>query len=285
MAASTQRSHKIHASHWASRAELTADSAPPAAAPRAGGAVLKPPAPAWEWELRTSVRAVASTPSPKTDIVCHRGGCHCGAVRFEVDAPSSLVAWECNCSNCRLRRNVHVVVNDSALRLVTDGSHGKGGASVLAEYRYGTGTARHLFCSRCGITPFYKPRSNPDGWGITLQCIDGGTISSVEIRQFDGLNWESCIEGSGSAIKAFSKPIPAAPPTHAGQAPEVATPDSAEPATQPDSSMLRVLLSDYAWAVMPATMAAGVGLSALNSSPSFLAAWLTVLVTGMLLNV
>lgn len=76
--------------------------------------------------------------------------------------------------------------------------------------RFGSGTARHLFCSRCGISPFYRPRSNPDGWGVTLQCVDAGTIASVEVRPFDGLNWEECIDGAGAAIKAFSKPPGAA---------------------------------------------------------------------------
>ena len=46
---------------------------------------------------------------------------------------------------------------------------------------------------------------NPDGWAITFPCIDGGTVSSVEVRQFDGLNWEAFYEGQGAAIKAFSK--------------------------------------------------------------------------------
>jgi hypothetical protein len=52
-------------------------------------------------------------------------------------------------------RNIHFVVPEKGLRIFPSGT------DALAEYRFNTGTARHLFCSRCGISPFYRPRSNP----------------------------------------------------------------------------------------------------------------------------
>lgn len=73
---------------------------------------------------------------------------------------------------------------------------------MLAEYRWGTGTARHFFCARCGISPCYVPRSNPNGWGVTFHCLEGGTVSSVDVKYFDGIHWEDFIEGSG--IQGFS---------------------------------------------------------------------------------
>ena len=104
-----------------------------------------------------------------------------------------------------MRRNIHFIVPKKALKLITQqGDRGTGGAAALAEYRFGSGAARHLFCARCGISPFYQPRSNPDGWAITFPCLDGGTVSSVEVRQFDGLHWEEFYAGKGSAIKSFS---------------------------------------------------------------------------------
>ena len=51
--------------------------------------------------------------------------------------------------------------------------------------------------------PFYRPRSNPDGWAVTVHCLEAGSVDHVEVRAFDGKNWESFIEGSG--IRAFSK--------------------------------------------------------------------------------
>ena len=76
------------------------------------------------------------------------GGCHCGAVRFEVDAPAPLHVLDCNCSMCAMTGFLHLIVPRERFRLLR-------GEDALAEYRFNTGTARHLFCSRCGIKSFY----------------------------------------------------------------------------------------------------------------------------------
>ena len=65
------------------------------------------------------------------------------------------------------------------------------------------------------MSPFYRPRSNPDGWAVTFQCLDPGTVSAVEVRRFNGLNWEAFVEASG--ITEFSKnPSRGAPSVRAG---------------------------------------------------------------------
>ncbi len=117
----------------------------------------------------------------------HLGGCHCGAVRFEFDAPARVEAHECNCSICSRSGYLHLIVPASRFRLLA-------GADALTEYRFGTGVARHLFCSRCGIKSFYVPRSNPDGISINLRCVDEGSIEAIGIEAFDGRNWE---QGAG----------------------------------------------------------------------------------------
>jgi len=55
----------------------------------------------------------------------------------------------------------------------------------LSEYRFNTGTARHLFCRRCGVKSFYVPRSNPDGYSVNVRCLDPATIEHVEVEPFD----------------------------------------------------------------------------------------------------
>ena len=50
--------------------------------------------------------------------VVHHGACHCGNVEFEVSASPHLVAWNCNCSICNLKRNVHFMVPKAKLRLL-----------------------------------------------------------------------------------------------------------------------------------------------------------------------
>jgi hypothetical protein len=137
-----------------------------------------------------------SPPAPVSPLVTHRGGCHCGAVRFELDAPPHLTAWDCNCSICAMKRNTHVVVPAARFRLLTP-------RGAMTEYRFNTGVARHLFCATCGVQAYYHPRSNPDGVAVTVACLDAGTAASVTTRQFDGRNWEAFIGGSG--IAAHSK--------------------------------------------------------------------------------
>ena len=117
-------------------------------------------------------------------FVIHRGGCHCGAVRFEVEAPADLQVQDCNCSICRKSGFLHLIVPAARFRLLA-------GEAVLVDYRWNTGVARHRFCGVCGIKSFYVPRSNPDGIDVNLRCLDEGTLASLRIEAFDGREWEA----------------------------------------------------------------------------------------------
>jgi hypothetical protein len=111
-------------------------------------------------------------------LVRHRGGCHCGAIAFEVEAPARVTVSECNCSICRMSGYLHLIVPRTHFRLLR-------GAEALSEYGFNTGIARHLFCSRCGVKSFYVPRSNPDGYSVNLRCLDQSTLAEVTIEPFD----------------------------------------------------------------------------------------------------
>jgi hypothetical protein len=111
-------------------------------------------------------------------LVTHRGGCHCGAVAFEVQAPARLTVSDCNCSICRMSGYQHLIVPSARFRLLK-------GADSLAEYRFNTGVARHLFCRHCGVKSFYVPRSNPDGFSVNVRCLDPATIEHIEVETFD----------------------------------------------------------------------------------------------------
>lgn len=113
-----------------------------------------------------------------TQWVTHRGGCHCGQVRFEVDAPADLAALDCNCSICRMTGFVHLIVPAARFRLLR-------GDEALAQYTFNTGAAKHRFCRHCGIKSFYVPRSHPDGIDINVRCLDPGTVASVVVSAFD----------------------------------------------------------------------------------------------------
>jgi hypothetical protein len=117
------------------------------------------------------------------EMVSHTGGCHCGAVRFEVVAPKKLSVSECNCSICSRAGFLHLIVPADRFRLLS-------GADALKTYSFNTQTAKHLFCSVCGIKSFYVPRSHPDGYSVNARCLDPGTVEEMVVTPLNGRDWE-----------------------------------------------------------------------------------------------
>ena len=116
-------------------------------------------------------------------MTTHKGGCHCGRVRFEVDAPGDIEADQCNCSICRKSGYLHMIVPKQDFRLMA-------GEDDLETYTFNTKVARHYFCRHCGIKSFYVPRSHPNGISVNANCLEPETILSLQITPFDGSNWE-----------------------------------------------------------------------------------------------
>lgn len=129
-------------------------------------------------EHRPSVDAIG------VEYVTHKGSCHCGAVRFEADAPEAMTVYDCNCTICSRSGFLHLIIPADRFRLIS-------GADYLTRYTFNTHTARHLFCRVCGIKSFYVPRSHPDGYSVNLRCIERSSIKEVTVKPFDGLNWEA----------------------------------------------------------------------------------------------
>ena len=117
----------------------------------------------------------------------YRGGCHCGAVRFEFVMPSVRQLMRCNCSMCWRTDYLHLIVPHNQFRLLD-------GESSMREYRFNTGAARHLFCQRCGIKSFYQPRSHPQAWSINGRCVDDIIFDDFELVEFDGQNWSTAYQ-------------------------------------------------------------------------------------------
>lgn len=115
-----------------------------------------------------------------------KGGCHCGTVRFEVDLIGGwAAARRCTCSYCRMRGAVALTSTLDSFRLTT-------GAEQLTEYRFNTGTARHYFCSRCGIYTHHRRRSNPAELGVNAACLDGvSPFDFAEVPINDGVHHSS----------------------------------------------------------------------------------------------
>ncbi|MDO6765769.1 GFA family protein [Agarivorans sp. 1_MG-2023] len=113
----------------------------------------------------------------------HKASCHCGAVKFELSLPNGLVEpRRCDCSLCRKRGAIVASVP-------LDGINITKGAELLSLYQFNTKTAKHYFCSVCGIYTHHQRRSNPEQFGFNVACLEGVNPLELEnVPTYDGVN-------------------------------------------------------------------------------------------------
>lgn len=113
----------------------------------------------------------------------HRATCHCGAVELEIDLPNGIEdPRRCDCSMCRRKGAIAASVPLTALRIVK-------GHATLRLYQFNTRTAKHYFCSVCGIYTHHQRRSNPHQYAFNVGCLEG--VNPYElgaVRIYDGIN-------------------------------------------------------------------------------------------------
>jgi hypothetical protein len=112
----------------------------------------------------------------------HHGSCHCGRLRFEVQADITY-AVNCNCSLCRRKGALWHPAAEEDLKITS-------GEADLELYQFGTKTAKHYFCKQCGISTLTRPRLDPTRWAVNIRCIDGIDLPAVKVVPFDGEHWE-----------------------------------------------------------------------------------------------
>lgn len=137
------------------------------------------------------------------DVEEINGACHCGSVRFRVKLSDGLRnARRCTCSYCRMRGAVAVSAKLGDIEI-------QQGENVLTLYQFNTGTAKHYFCSKCGIYTHHQRRSNPNEYGVNAACLEGvSPFDFGEIPVNDGVNHPS--DGArGSGLAGVLKFIPA----------------------------------------------------------------------------
>ena len=107
--------------------------------------------------------------------------CHCGSVELELTLPNGFENLrKCNCSICSRRNAVVASVSINNLKVVK-------GESELREYTFNTHTAKHYFCSICGIHTHHQRRSVPSEYGFNIACVEGVKIEDYkDIRYLDG---------------------------------------------------------------------------------------------------
>lgn len=68
-----------------------------------------------------------------------------------------------------------------------DRIHINQGKELLTLYQFNTNTAKHYFCSRCGIYTHHQRRSNPKEYGVNVACLEGvSPFDFEEVPVFDG---------------------------------------------------------------------------------------------------
>ncbi|EKP4403343.1 TPA: GFA family protein [Vibrio parahaemolyticus] len=116
----------------------------------------------------------------------HRLTCHCGKVELELTLPNGIEKpRRCDCSMCRRRGAIVASVPLSGIRIVQ-------GDDVLKLYQFNTHTAKHFFCSECGIYTHHQRRSDPSEYGYNVGCLEGVNpyeLGGIEVM--DGVNHPS----------------------------------------------------------------------------------------------
>ena len=113
----------------------------------------------------------------------HTLTCHCGDVELLLHLPDGLVdPRRCDCSMCRRRGAIVASVPLDDLTVVK-------GHDALGCYQFNTRTAKHYFCTRCGIYTHHQRRSNPSQFGFNVGCLQGVNPYDLgEVKVYDGVH-------------------------------------------------------------------------------------------------
>jgi len=116
----------------------------------------------------------------------HKASCHCGSVQFELALPNGIDnPRRCDCSMCSRRGAIVASVPLDGIKITK-------GEDVLSLYQFNTMTARHFFCSKCGIYTHHQRRSNPHQYSFNVACLDGVNPFDIgEVSLVDGINHSS----------------------------------------------------------------------------------------------
>ena len=112
----------------------------------------------------------------------YEGGCHCGAVRYQVEMNFEKLIT-CNCSICQKTGAILGFVPETQFTLLQ-------GEESLGDYQFHKKLIHHLFCTKCGVRSFSR---GSDGQGnemiaINVRCLDGVHAEDLVTTLYDGRN-------------------------------------------------------------------------------------------------
>jgi hypothetical protein len=114
-------------------------------------------------------------------MTTYTGSCHCGAVRYTVEADLSQPVVACNCSMCGRSGSLLTFVGADQFKLETS-------EDSLTNYKFNKNVIDHLFCKVCGIKSFARGRG-PGGKAmaaVNVRCLDGVDPATLQVTHFDG---------------------------------------------------------------------------------------------------
>jgi len=109
----------------------------------------------------------------------HRGGCHCGKVRIEVEGEISG-ALSCNCSICQKRGSLLWFVPRDQMKVT--------GEAELTTYTFNKHVIKHRFCKTCGIQSFGEgvdPKGNRMA-AINIRVLDDIELEKIPVQHYNG---------------------------------------------------------------------------------------------------
>jgi hypothetical protein len=108
-----------------------------------------------------------------------RGGCGCGAVRFEITEPL-VSANYCHCTRCQHRTGTAASANGATAPgsfRITEGE------DAVRAWKP-EGGAEKCFCGECGSALFSRSPGNPERIGVRLGAIEGDPGVRPSFHQF-----------------------------------------------------------------------------------------------------
>jgi hypothetical protein len=138
----------------------------------------------------------------KHNTKAHVASCHCGSVQFKVRLTDEFnTIRRCSCSYCSKRGAIAVSAQLDGIEFVA-------GKEMLTHYEFNTKTAKHYFCSKCGIYTHHQRRSNPNQFGKNVACLEGiSPFDFSEVVVYDGVNHPSDLSSGPliAGVLRFSK--------------------------------------------------------------------------------
>lgn len=114
-----------------------------------------------------------------TETKTYSGGCHCGAVKYEVDLALETVN-RCNCSHCAKKGFLLTFAPADAFRLLS-------GDDAQTEYRFNKKAIEHRFCSTCGVQSFGRGEMGGAKMvAINVRCLEDVDANALTIKEIDG---------------------------------------------------------------------------------------------------